>query len=151
MPHGRCQFHVPQDFHDFLVCFQPQAFTQKSSAICVGASSVMIQSAPPPAVSSTGRKLLQLEAHVATLEAQSGFRRKVLQAGNSSVPVTINSADYQQLLQQLGNLSSGSNLTTALQQAGKMRRNFPSIDTMRCLLLVTQTELRVLSSEHFQH
>lgn len=69
-----------------------------------------------------GRKLLQIVDESESV-ASSGIRRpaalarKLLQVSDN-VPVTIDASDYQQVLQSLGNLSSGSNLTSALQQAG---------------------------------
>jgi len=46
------------------------------------------------------------------------FRRGLRQT--SQVPVTINAANEQQLVDQLGSASAGGNLTTLLRQAGQL-------------------------------
>lgn len=91
-----------------------------------GTSNVQVQGgSPQPA--PTGRKLLQLDSKKSLLLG------RILLQQTSSVPVTINASDYQQVLQNLGNLSSTSNLTSALQQAGGYKQKQQSLLSNICL------------------
>ena len=82
-----------------------------------------------PFIPATGRKLLQGSRHFPseiTSRGVGGIRR-LLQISNT-VPVTIDASDYQQVLQSLGNISSGGNLTTALREAGRPREMVASLN-----------------------
>ena len=73
---------------------------------------------PPPPIASTGRRLRGLSSPEA-FPARS--LRRLLQAGNESVPVTIDAGPNQQAIQQLlANASNGGDLTAALQDAGTL-------------------------------